>query len=265
MPKRKRTPDGPDVIDHEDLKCTVCLDYLRVPTESPCCANLFCKECVVAWFQTGRTCPSCRAAAPDRPQGALPGGWHVSGFLARKIKDIKVPCKWQSEGCAATPTLADREAHEAECAFRDAPCTFCKQLVACSRKQEHYAVCPKVVTECGRCGCLMFRAKLDSHDCLQYLRWRLNAAFTAGKKSAEEMEDIEALKKYVGSVETANRSVMGDPTQYYNVQAALSELVPPPPPRLSVYFFSVSFCPCLPGPLGLDKLSPTPPPCPLTA
>ena len=41
---------------------------------------------------------------------------------------------------------------------------------------------------------------------------------------------------------------------------------PPPPPHfLSVYFFSVSFCPCLPGPLGLDKLSPTPPPCPLTA
>ena len=39
----------------------------------------------------------------------------------------------------------------------------------------------------------------------------------------------------------------------------------PPKPFLSVYFFSVSFCPCLPGPLGLDKLSPTPPPCPLTA
>ena len=39
----------------------------------------------------------------------------------------------------------------------------------------------------------------------------------------------------------------------------------PLPPFLSVYFFSVSFCPCLPGPLGLDKLSPTPPPCPLTA
>ena len=41
----------------------------------------------------------------------------------------------------------------------------------------------------------------------------------------------------------------------------------PPKPLhfLSVYFFSVSFCPCLPGPLGLDKLPPTPPPCPLTA
>ena len=42
----------------------------------------------------------------------------------------------------------------------------------------------------------------------------------------------------------------------------------PPPPAshfLSVYFFSVSFCPCLPGPLGLDKLPPTSPPCPLTA
>ena len=41
-----------------------------------------------------------------------------------------------------------------------------------------------------------------------------------------------------------------------------------PPPHvqfLSVYFFSVSFCPCLPGPLGLDKLPPTPPPCPMTA
>ena len=42
----------------------------------------------------------------------------------------------------------------------------------------------------------------------------------------------------------------------------------PPSPRmnfLSVYFFLVSFCPCLPGPLDLDKLPPTPPPCPLTA
>ena len=44
-------------------------------------------------------------------------------------------------------------------------------------------------------------------------------------------------------------------------------LYPPiaPPHFLSVYFFSVSFCPCLPGPLGLDKLPPTSPPCPLTA
>ena len=42
-------------------------------------------------------------------------------------------------------------------------------------------------------------------------------------------------------------------------------VTPPPPAILSVYFFSVSFCPCLPGPLGLDKLPPTSPPCPLTA
>ena len=41
--------------------------------------------------------------------------------------------------------------------------------------------------------------------------------------------------------------------------------LPPSPPFLSVYFFSVSFCPCLPGPLGLDKLPPTSLPCPLTA
>ena len=40
---------------------------------------------------------------------------------------------------------------------------------------------------------------------------------------------------------------------------------PPPPPFLSVYFFSVSFCPCLPGPLGLDNLPPTSPPCSMTA
>ena len=42
---------------------------------------------------------------------------------------------------------------------------------------------------------------------------------------------------------------------------------PPFPPLvfLSVYFFSASFCPCLPGPLGLDNLPPTLPPCPLTA
>ena len=40
------------------------------------------------------------------------------------------------------------------------------------------------------------------------------------------------------------------------------QYAPPPPPVhfLSVYFCSVSFCPCLPGPLGLDKLPPTPPP-----
>ena len=49
---------------------------------------------------------------------------------------------------------------------------------------------------------------------------------------------------------------------------ALKRWGPPPPPGrhfLSVYFFSVSFCPCLPGPLGLDKLPPTSPPCALTA
>ena len=40
---------------------------------------------------------------------------------------------------------------------------------------------------------------------------------------------------------------------------------PPPPHFLSVYFFSVPFCPCLPGPRGLDKLPPTSPACPLTA
>ena len=44
---------------------------------------------------------------------------------------------------------------------------------------------------------------------------------------------------------------------------------PPPPPHahhfLSVYFFSVYFYACLSGPLGLDNLPPTSPPCPLTA
>ena len=44
---------------------------------------------------------------------------------------------------------------------------------------------------------------------------------------------------------------------------------PSPPPLvphfLSVFFFPVSFCPCLPGPLGLDNLPPTSPPCSLTA
>ena len=40
---------------------------------------------------------------------------------------------------------------------------------------------------------------------------------------------------------------------------------PPPPPLSECLFFLVSFCPCLPGPLGLDKLPPTSPPCPLTA
>ena len=45
---------------------------------------------------------------------------------------------------------------------------------------------------------------------------------------------------------------------------AINDYDAPPPPGhfLSVYFFPVSFCPCLPGPLGLDKLPPTPPPCP---
>ena len=38
-----------------------------------------------------------------------------------------------------------------------------------------------------------------------------------------------------------------------------------PPPLSECLFFSVSFCPCLPGPLGLDKLPPTSPLCPLTA
>ena len=51
------------------------------------------------------------------------------------------------------------------------------------------------------------------------------------------------------------------------IKAKVTMVCNPPPPRhfLSVYRFSVSFCSCLPGPLGLDKLPPTPPPCPLTA
>ena len=49
------------------------------------------------------------------------------------------------------------------------------------------------------------------------------------------------------------------------VSADDAESPPPLQDFLSVYFFSVSFCPCLPGPLGLDNVPPTSPPCPLTA
>ena len=40
---------------------------------------------------------------------------------------------------------------------------------------------------------------------------------------------------------------------------SIGDMSPAPP-----HCQKVSFCPCLPGPLGLDKLSPTPTPCPLT-
>ena len=73
-----------------------------------------------------------------------------------------------------------------------------------------------------------------------------------------------ALSSWLGRARPASQAlqVSGPP--------GISPVHAPPPPQdaqdfLSVYFFSVSFCPCLPGPLGLDKLLPTPPPCPLTA
>lgn len=57
-------------IGNEDLLCTICHTLVVGATQSPCCGNLFCRECLRTWIDIHSTCPSCRDII-------LPGALHA--------------------------------------------------------------------------------------------------------------------------------------------------------------------------------------------
>ncbi|XP_014272830.1 E3 ubiquitin-protein ligase SIAH1A [Halyomorpha halys] len=88
------------------LECPVCLDYISPPIQQCREGHLVCSRCRPRL----ESCPKCRQPFADIRARAL-----------EQIAEV-VPYPCYNTGCGAMPTLAERQAHESICPFREYPC-----------------------------------------------------------------------------------------------------------------------------------------------
>eukprot|EP01113_Clastostelium_recurvatum_P032291 TRINITY_DN4129_c0_g1_i1.p1 TRINITY_DN4129_c0_g1~~TRINITY_DN4129_c0_g1_i1.p1 ORF type:complete len:658 (-),score=71.51 TRINITY_DN4129_c0_g1_i1:133-2106(-) len=96
------------------IECAICCDFLEEPAEAPCCHNLFCHECLVAWNRSSRgACPSCRKPLNlDALLKNIP--------IQRFVEGMPVDCPHKLQGCDARPTRSDLAKHRELCSFSKA-------------------------------------------------------------------------------------------------------------------------------------------------
>lgn len=162
-------PDAP-----ADLVCIVCacvpsVNDLAVVT---LCDHHGCRACFKAWIAVNSNCPACRGAAtirhlrePSRTTRNILSAWRVACAV---------------DGCKERAPYESLAAHEAACPKRREPCAHCGKLFPAATVVKHEASCACKPTPCeGGCGALLPPAPgaaVDAHDCVAYLKARLEAA-----------------------------------------------------------------------------------------
>ena len=156
----------------DDHKCPICRLVVRNAYQINCCGKIMCKGCLMKCCETSETCPMCRTRIGNK--------YFKDTRSDREIKNLKVYCDNQENGCDWTGEVRVIEKHLKECAYqkickdcgktilklkmkthlsdecpmRDYKCTLCnKQDTYQSITVDHRKVCPNVVLECVNTGC----------------------------------------------------------------------------------------------------------------
>jgi len=88
----------------ELLECPICCDFLKEAVETPCCHNLFCKECLTDWGDANPSCPGCRARlTANNCTTNIP--------IQRFVDGMAVDCPFRLQGCPDRPARTDLEKH----------------------------------------------------------------------------------------------------------------------------------------------------------
>ncbi|CAK0792225.1 unnamed protein product [Prorocentrum cordatum] len=128
--------------------CPICLEICEDCVETPCCHNLFCRQCLLSAEHRIERCPMCKS-------GLEAGAVVANVPVQRMISDM--PCSCRFEGCGAQLSRRSRAQHEAQCSFMPVRCRFspsCAPLLRWQLAQHEAADCPcrpiACPKECGR-------------------------------------------------------------------------------------------------------------------
>lgn len=99
-------------MQEDFLTCPICLLVAEQAVESKCCHHIFCEGCARDFAE--KACPMCRQDMFSSQ----------SSSLARKMIGA-MPVKCPNEGCDATTSKSELDAHLRLCEFRRFPCSFC--------------------------------------------------------------------------------------------------------------------------------------------
>lgn len=108
--------------------CSICYGYLAQATDTTCCHNLFCEECINRWLTsyTIGHCPMCRKSEFNSS---------LNFPIQRLVDQIPMTCSFKINGCKATPPRKDFEIHVQSCEFRHRQVV---PMVIISRKDVYY-------------------------------------------------------------------------------------------------------------------------------
>jgi len=129
MGKRKReSSDAGHDSFLEELKCPVCLDFMREKIFQCSQGHLVCGDCKK--LLTTNICPTCRGDM----------GSNRCRVAEKARETLKFPCQWQEDGCSVSLVCRDLHYHEQTCAFRPVQCDICGESVSISSFERHLSV-----------------------------------------------------------------------------------------------------------------------------
>ena len=102
-----------------ELKCPLCLEFLKEPAITSCCGHHFCHGCIDRVITRNHVCPLCNN------QGFQT---FLNKEKQRLVNTLKVYCKWKSRGCEWVGELGRLDHHldveEGDCGCVEVECEF---------------------------------------------------------------------------------------------------------------------------------------------
>jgi len=164
-----------DILE-ENIRCPICTDIFRSPTEIPCCNKTFCFHCLSQCYENNATCPTCRSnfdmsqCRANKFCNSLLSKLNVDCLnkqrgCKRKYRfdeheDHKsiceyelIPCKWNPKECNILPRTEQKIHEDTLCENRRIKCIYgCQSLVKYNNMEIHKDICDLVKITCEECN-----------------------------------------------------------------------------------------------------------------
>ena len=137
-----------------ELICALCTEALRDARLTTCCGQHYCLSCLKEWHSrtTNPTCPHCRKQDFS----------HFADLsVDRKVKQLRIGCKYQRKGCAWRGELGELNQHFKKCRYNSTQCPRgCGESVQPQDLSVHFMKrCALREVQCEHCG-----TKVTHHD-----------------------------------------------------------------------------------------------------
>ena len=97
----------------EDYTCPICMSVAIDPVGTPCCAQLFCHECLGDALKHRERCPMDRQRLTFDQVRKI----DKNGIEWKRLSELPVSCKEDELGCDWTGVAKDHEGHAKSCRF----------------------------------------------------------------------------------------------------------------------------------------------------